>query len=70
VATYNKHCQDQANIHLSINDPVPLSLGEQVDFSDEDEGISAPALKLSGFKMSPSLLSQVPHSLALLFLPH
>lgn len=44
VAAHNKHCQDQVNIYLSITDPVPLSPGKQVDFSDEDEGASALAL--------------------------
>ena len=30
VAVHNNHCQDQANIHLSITDPIPLPLGKQV----------------------------------------
>lgn len=51
VAAPNKHCQDQANIHLPITDPGPLS---QVDLSDEDEGSSAPVLWLSGSKVSSS----------------
>lgn len=49
VAAPNEHCQ--ANIHLPITDPGPLS---QVDLSDEDEGSSAPALWLSGSKVSSS----------------
>lgn len=31
-------------ILLSITDPIPLFLAKQVDFSDEDEGTSTPAL--------------------------
>ena len=54
VAAHNKHCQDQANIHLSITDLVPLSPGKQVDFSNEDEGASTPALQPSGSKLSSS----------------
>jgi hypothetical protein len=46
VATHNKDCQDQANIHLSITDPIPLSPEKQDDLKDEDEGASASALRL------------------------
>ena len=45
VVAHNKHCQDQADIHLT--DPV-------VDFSDEDVGTSAPVLQPPGSKLPSS----------------
>ena len=60
VAAHNKYCQDQDQANIYLTDPVPLSLGKQVDFSNEDEGASAPALQLSGFKPFPSATVQSP----------
>lgn len=54
VAAHNKCCQDQANTHLSITDPVPPSPGKQVDNNNEDENAPAPALQPSGYKPSSS----------------
>jgi hypothetical protein len=59
-AAHNKHCQDQANIHLSITDFVLLSPGKQVDFNNEGEGVSAPALQPSGSKPTSSTTVQGP----------
>ena len=60
VAAHNKHCRDQANSHLFITDPTPLSPGNQVDFSNEDEGTYAPALQWSDSKQASSAAVQGP----------
>lgn len=54
MTVHYKYCQDQSTIHLSITDPVPHSPGKQVDFSNEEEGISAPALQLLRLQLSSS----------------
>lgn len=64
----NKHWQHKANIHLSITDPVLLSLDKQDGLIDEDQEAPAPALQLSGYKLA--LLFQVSHSEAFRLLLH
>lgn len=42
MSAHNKHCEDQAKMHLYITNPVMLSLSKQDDLSDE-KGTFAPA---------------------------